>query len=296
MSKRNIKIATVQFAMGKIASDNEVNVIKHIHDAASQGADLILLPELHNHAYFCQSTDAQYFALAEAIPGRTTAKLGELAKQLNVVIVCSIFEKRAAGVYHNTAVVIENNGEIAGIYRKMHIPDDPGYYEKYYFTPGDIGFSPIQTSLGKLGVLVCWDQWFPEAARIMALSGAEILLFPTAIGWNPEDSVSEKERQLDAWVTIQRAHAIANGIPVAVSNRCGLEADPSKRSKGINFWGASFITGPFGEKLANSPRNCPSVMIAETSLSQIEIVRQTWPFLRDRRIDAYRGILKRHHD
>jgi len=296
MSNRVIKIGIVQFAMSKSTTDNEAAITQHIQYAAENGADLLLLPELHNHLYFCQQVDEKYFAYAESIPGPTTTRLGELAKQYGLVIVSSIFERRTAGLYHNTAVVIESDGEIAGMYRKMHIPDDPGYYEKYYFTPGDLGFTPIQTSVGKLGVLVCWDQWFPEAARIMALGGAEILLYPTAIGWDPRDSVAEQEHQLDAWITIQRAHAIANGIPVAVCNRFGREADPTNRSQGINFWGASFVAGPFGERLATAPNNASSVQIVETDLSQTASVRETWPFLRDRRIDAYRELQKRMHD
>ncbi len=296
MLKRMIKIATVQLSMCNNTKNNETNIAEHIQEAVELGANLIVLPELHNHTYFCQQINARYFSQAEPIPGRTTAKLGELAKQHNVVIVCSIFERRTPGLYHNTAVVIECNGSIAGMYRKMHIPDDPGYYEKYYFSPGDLGFTPIQTSLGKLGVLVCWDQWFPEAARIMALAGAEILLYPTAIGWDPSDSSAEQARQLSAWKTIQCSHAIANGIPVAVCNRHGLETDPSGQTHGINFWGTSFIADSLGEKLATAPQNASSILIAETDLSHISTTRHTWPFLRDRRIDAYRELLKKFHD
>lgn len=267
-----------------------------IRDAASRGAQLVLLQELHNSRYFCQTENSDNFDLAESIPGPSTTSFGRLAKELGVVIVTSLFEKRASGLYHNTAVVIDSDGSIAGRYRKMHIPDDPGYYEKFYFTPGDFGFTPIETSLGKLGLLVCWDQWFPEAARLMALAGAEILLYPTAIGWDPDDEEAEQARQRDAWQTIQRAHAIANGIPLMVSNRIGFEADPSNQARGIQFWGSSFIAGPQGEIMVQAPLDEASVEVAELDLERSEQVRRIWPYLRDRRIDAYSGLTKRYLD
>lgn len=267
-----------------------------IREAAAQGANCILLQELHATPYFCQTEDTSVFDLAETIPGPTTNQLAALAQELEVVIVASVFEKRAPGLYHNTAVVIEKNGEIAGTYRKMHIPDDPGYYEKFYFTPGDMGFGPIATSVGKLGVLVCWDQWYPEAARLMALAGADALLYPTAIGWDPKDTKKEKLRQKDAWITIQRAHAIANGIPVAVCNRSGFEPDPSGVLAGAEFWGHSFIAGPQGEILASAKDEEVAILTAEIDKSHSENVRRIWPFLRDRRIDAYDDLLKRYID
>jgi len=271
-------------------------IIQGIRDAAQQGAQLVLLQELHNTLYFCQQENESSFDLAETIPGPTTDKLGKLAKELGVVIVASVFEKRAAGIYHNTAVVIEQDGSLAGSYRKMHIPDDPGYYEKFYFTPGDRGFTPINTSLGKLGVLVCWDQWYPEAARLMALRGAEILLYPTAIGWEPGDDKEEQQRQLDSWMTIQRAHAIANGLPLLVCNRVGHEADPAQQTDGIQFWGNSFIAGPQGEILAQAGNNHSALLTSTIDLDRSEEVRRTWPFLRDRRIDAYQDLLLRYQD
>lgn len=264
-----------------------------IREAAKQGAQLVLLQELHTGLYFCQREELQHFDLAETIPGPSTEKLSQLARELNVVIVSSLFEKRAAGVYHNTSVVIEKDGSIAGKYRKMHIPDDPGYYEKYYFTPGDIGFAPISTSVGRIGVLICWDQWFPEAARLMALAGAEILLYPTAIGWIPEDDVNEQAQQREAWRTIQRAHAIANGIPVAVCNRVGVETVDDNH---IQFWGSSFICGPQGEILAEAPIDKETVLVSSISKLRTEQVRRMWPYLRDRRIDAYQGLLERYLD
>jgi N-carbamoylputrescine amidase len=265
--------------------------IAGIREAASLGAQLILLQELHTGFYFCQSEEHHQFDLAEPIPGPSTDKLGQIAAELNVVIVASLFEKRAPGVYHNTAVVIESDGSIAGKYRKMHIPDDPGYYEKFYFAPGDLGFKPIQTSLGRLGILVCWDQWFPEAARLMALAGADLLLYPTAIGWVPQDDASEQAQQRDAWITVQRAHAIANGLPVAVCNRIGVE---SKDGNHIQFWGSSFICGPQGEMLTQAPSDKEAVLVSKISKARTEQIRRLWPYLRDRRIDAYHGLLERY--
>jgi N-carbamoylputrescine amidase len=271
-------------------------IIQGIRDAAHQGAQLVLLQELHNTLYFCQQENESCFDLAETIPGPTTEKLAKLAKELGVIIVASVFERRTAGIYHNTAVVIEQDGSLAGSYRKMHIPDDPGYYEKFYFTPGDQGFIPINTSLGKLGVLVCWDQWYPEAARLMALRGAEILLYPTAIGWEPGDDKDEQQRQLDSWMTIQRAHAIANGLPLLVCNRVGHEADPAQQTDGIQFWGSSFIAGPQGELLAQASDDQSAILTSTIDLERSEKVRRTWPFLRDRRIDAYQDLLLRYQD
>lgn len=271
-------------------------IIQGIRNAAHQGAQLVLLQELHNTLYFCQQENESCFDLAETIPGPTTEKLGKLAKELGVVIVASVFEKRAAGLYHNTAVVMERDGSLAGSYRKMHIPDDPGYYEKFYFAPGDQGFTPINTSLGRLGVLVCWDQWYPEAARLMALRGADILLYPTAIGWEPNDDKDEQQRQIDSWITIQRAHAIANGLPLLVCNRVGHEADPAQQTDGIQFWGNSFIAGPQGEILAQADSNQSAILTYTIDLERSEKVRRTWPFLRDRRIDAYQDLILRYQD
>ena len=267
-----------------------------VRDAAKRGAKLVLLQELHAGPYFCQHEDTRYFDLAEPIPGPGTEYLGRLAKALGVVIVGSLFERRAAGVYHNTAVVLDSNGTLAGKYRKMHIPDDPGYYEKFYFTPGDLGFTPIKTSVGMLGVLVCWDQWYPEAARLMALAGADLLLYPTAIGWNPADDKAEQARQRDAWATVQRSHAVANGLPVVVANRIGFEKDPSGHTKGSQFWGSSFIAGPQGEIVAQAGSDKAEVLVADVDLAHSEAVRRIWPFLRDRRIDAYPDLLKRLRD
>jgi N-carbamoylputrescine amidase len=265
-----------------------------IREAKQQGAELILLQELHNSLYFCQTEDVTQFDLAEPIPGPSTDIFGQIARELNIVLVTSLFERRAPGLYHNTAVVFERDGNRAGHYRKMHIPDDPAFYEKFYFTPGDFGFTPIDTSVGRLGILVCWDQWFPEAARLMALAGADILLYPTAIGWDPQDSEAEKERQRDAWITIQRAHAIANGLPVLVANRVGFEASP--QGAGIQFWGSSFIVGPQGEFVAQAPTNKSTILVATVNKARSEQVRRIWPYLRDRRIDAYEGLLKRYLD
>ena len=252
-----------------------------------------MLQELHNGLYFCQTEDTQVFDQAETIPGPSTEEFGALAKELGIVLVLSLFEKRAPGLYHNTAVVLEKDGTIAGKYRKMHIPDDPAYYEKFYFTPGDLGFEPIETSVGKLGVLVCWDQWYPEAARLMAMKGAELLIYPTAIGWESSDTDEEKKRQLGAWVTIQRGHAVANGLPVITVNRTGHETDPSGQTNGIQFWGNSFVAGPQGELLAELPNNHEEVRVVEIDKARSENVRRWWPFFRDRRIDAFGGLTER---
>lgn len=280
----------------RASRENNLSVLLDaIREAASQGAELIQLPELHNHYYFCQMQDPNYFDLAESIPGPTTQQFSQAAKQHGIVISASIFEKRAPGIYHNTAVVFEKTGEIAGIYRKMHIPDDPGFMEKFYFTPGDLGFTPIQTSIGKLGVLICWDQWFPEAARLMTLAGADLLLYPTAIGWDPQDPVEEKNRQRDAWITIQRAHAIANGLPLVTCNRTGFEIHPKDPTCGIQFWGSSFIAGPQGEFLQQASVENSELIFAEVDLAHSETVRRIWPFLRDRRIDFYQDLSLRFH-
>ena len=276
--------------------DNIERLQKKIRECAEQGAQLVVLQELHNALYFCQEEDVNQFDLAEPIPGPSTESFGKLAKELGVVIVLSLFEKRAVGLYHNTAVVIEKDGSIAGKYRKMHIPDDPAYYEKFYFTPGDLGFNPIETSVGKLGVLVCWDQWYPEAARLMALAGAEILIYPTAIGWESTDTDDEKNRQLNAWIISQRGHAVANGLPVVSVNRVGYEEDPSGVTNGISFWGNSFVAGPQGEILLQFSNHDEEVKVVEVSMKRSEDVRRIWPFLRDRRIDAYGEILKRYRD
>jgi len=275
---------------------NRMKLTAGIEKCASQGAELVVLQELHDSLYFCQAEDTANFDLAVSIPGNATEFYGELAKRLQIVLVSSLFEKRAAGLYHNTAVVFEKDGTIAGTYRKMHIPDDPNYYEKFYFTPGDLGFKPIVTSLGKLGVLVCWDQWYPEAARLMALAGAQILIYPTAIGWTSNDGEPERKRQLDAWMTIQRSHAIANGIPVISVNRTGNEIDYSSNSQGIEFWGHSFAAGPQGELLAVAPQGEDTCLLVDIDLDHSENVRRWWPFLRDRRIDAYSDLDKRYLD
>ena len=267
-----------------------------VRDAAARGARLVMLQELHTGPYFCQHESTELFDLAETIPGPSTERLGALAAELGIVIVGSLFERRAAGLYHNTAVVLERDGSLAGLYRKMHIPDDPGYYEKFYFTPGDIGFEPIQTSVGKLGVLVCWDQWYPEGARLMALAGAELLLYPTAIGWVDEDAKDEQARQRDAWIISQRGHAVANGLPVISCNRVGHEADPSGVTSGITFWGSSFVAGPQGEILAEAPVDEATNLVVDVDMRRSEDVRRIWPFLRDRRIEAYGDILKRYRD
>ena len=269
---------------------------EEVTDLARRGAELIILSELHNSLYFCQVEDVNNFNLAEPIPGPSTDFYGALAKKLGVVMVISLFEKRAPGLYHNTAVVIEKDGTIAGKYRKMHIPDDPAYYEKFYFTPGDLGFHPIQTSVGKLGVLVCWDQWYPEAARLMALQGAEMLIYPTAIGYESTDTPEEQQRQRTAWTTVQRGHAVANGLPVVTVNRVGLEPDPSGQTNGIKFWGSSFVAGPQGELFYQASDNEEESLILDIDLGHSEQVRRWWPFLRDRRIEEYGGITKRFID
>jgi N-carbamoylputrescine amidase len=296
MPPKTLTVGLVQQACGADRAANLAASIAGIHDLASRGTQLILLPELHTSLYFCQTENPDQFDLAEPIPGPSTEELGAVARELGIVLVASLFERRAAGLYHNTAVVLERDGSIAGTYRKMHIPDDPGYYEKFYFTPGDLGFTPIDTSVGRLGVLVCWDQWYPEAARLMALAGAELLLYPTAIGWNPSDDEDERRRQWEAWIIIQRAHAVANGIPVVVCNRAGFEPDPSGQTTGAWFWGSSFIAGPQGELLATTPPDQPATLAVELDLSRSEQVRRVWPYLRDRRIDAYEGMLKRYLD
>ncbi len=276
--------------------DNKLRLAEKCRRLAQQGARLIVLQELHNALYFCQTEDVNLFDLAETIPGPSTEFFGNLARELDVVIVTSLFEKRAAGLYHNTAVVIECDGTIAGKYRKMHIPDDPAYYEKFYFTPGDLGFHPIDTSVGRLGVLVCWDQWYPEAARLMALQGAEMLVYPTAIGYESSDTKEEQERQREAWTTVQRGHAVANGLPVITVNRVGFEPDPSHQTGGIQFWGSSFVAGPQGELLFRASNDTECEHVVEVDLGRSEQVRRWWPFLRDRRIDKYGDILKRFVD
>ena len=272
---------------------NKQRLADSIRKAAGLGAQLIVLQELHNSLYFCQVESVYNFDLAEPIPGPSTAFYGQLAKELGVVLVTSLFERRAAGLYHNTAVVFEKDGSIAGRYRKMHIPDDPAYYEKFYFTPGDLGFHPIDTSVGRLGVLVCWDQWFPEAARLMALQGADLLIYPTAIGYESTDTKEEQERQREAWTTVQRGHAVANGLPVVAVNRVGFEPDPSHQTNGIQFWGSSFVAGPQGELLYRASNSEEALGIVDIDLAHSEQVRRWWPFLRDRRIDQYDNILKR---
>lgn len=290
-----MKVGIIQQANSSDINSNIINLQDKIRALANEGAELIVMQELHNGLYFCQTEDPDVFDQAETIPGLSTNIFGNLAKELGVVIVLSLFEKRAAGLYHNTAVVIEKDGTIAGTYRKMHIPDDPAYYEKFYFTPGDLGFHPIDTSVGRLGVLVCWDQWYPEAARLMAMSGAEVLIYPTAIGWESTDDDDEKQRQLDAWITIQRGHAVANGIPVIAVNRTGFESDPSGVTNGINFWGNSFICGPQGEFLYHADEG-EEKRIVEIDKKRTENVRRWWPFFRDRRIDDYDNLTKRWID
>lgn len=291
-----LRVGLVQQSCSEDREANLAATMAGIREAAAQGARLVLLQELHTSLYFCQSEDTRCFDLAEPIPGPSSDALSRLAAELGIVVVASLFERRAAGIYHNTAVVLDSDGRIAGKYRKMHLPDDPGYYEKFYFTPGDLGFSPIDTSAGRLGVLVCWDQWFPEAARLMALAGADLLLYPTAIGWDPRDDEPERLRQRDAWITVQRAHAVANGLPVLVCNRAGIEPDPSGQSPGIQFWGTSFIAGPQGEILTQAADSGPAVLVSNIDFTRAEQVRRIWPFLRDRRIDAYGDLLKRFRD
>ena len=289
-----MKIGIIQQQNTSDIEANRIKLIEKIRSCAQNGAELIILQELHNGLYFCQTEDTSQFDLAESIPGKSTEIFGQLANELQIVLVLSLFEKRAPGLYHNTAVVLEKDGTIAGKYRKMHIPDDPAYYEKFYFTPGDLGFKPIDTSVGRLGVLVCWDQWYPEAARLMALSGAELLIYPTAIGWESSDTEEEKLRQLDAWRTVQRGHAIANGLPVITVNRVGYEPDPSKQTNGIQFWGNSFIAGPQGELLCEFPNDKETIQVIDIDTEHSEQVRRWWPFLRDRRIDAFDDLTKRY--
>jgi N-carbamoylputrescine amidase len=296
MPRSPLTIALVQDTDRGSTAANLDSCEAAIREASAGGAGLVLLQELHNSAYFCQTEDPGRFDLAESIPGPTTERLGALAGELGVVIVGSLFERRAPGLYHNTAVVLDSDGRLAGIYRKMHIPDDPGYYEKFYFTPGDLGFEPIDTSVARLGVLVCWDQWYPEAARLMALAGADILLYPTAIGWDPQDSPEEQTRQLEAWMGIQRSHAIANALPVAACNRVGFEPDPSDATAGARFWGHSFVFGPQGERLAQAGDETPEILFAQVDPARTEQVRRLWPFLRDRRIDAYGDLVRRWRD
>jgi len=293
---RKIKIGYVQQHNTEEIADNERRIAEKIEQLASQGAQLVVLQELHRSLYFCQEENVDLFDLAETIPGESTKRYSELAKRLGIVIVTSLFEKRATGLYHNTAVVFDTDGSMAGKYRKMHIPDDPAYYEKFYFTPGDLGFKPIQTSLGKLGVLVCWDQWYPEAARLMALAGAEILIYPTAIGYSAADDEVEQQRQHMAWQTVQRGHAVANGLPVVAVNRVGYEADSSGVTDGITFWGTSFVAGPQGELLYESPSDAEDSPIVEVDMERSENVRRWWPFLRDRRVDKYDDITRRFID
>jgi len=293
---KTLKIGLIQQANTADLRYNLKKLSDNIAAVASHGAELVVLQELHNSLYFCQTEDTRLFDLAESVPGPSTGFYSELAAMHRVVLVTSLFEKRAPGLYHNTAVVFDKDGSIAGKYRKMHIPDDPAYYEKFYFTPGDIGFEPIQTSVGKLGVQVCWDQWYPEGARLMALKGAEILIYPTAIGWESTDTDEEKARQLGAWVTVQRGHAVANGLPVVAVNRVGHEPDPSGQTNGIQFWGNSFVAGPQGELLAVADNYKEQNMVVEVDMTRSENVRRWWPFLRDRRIDEFDALTKRFVD
>ena len=291
-----LKVGIIQQHNTADIDQNKKRLADKCRQLAEKGARLIVLQELHNSLYFCQTENVDLFDLAETIPGPSTEFFGQLARELGVVIVTSLFEKRAAGLYHNTAVVIEKDGSIAGKYRKMHIPDDPAYYEKFYFTPGDLGFHPINTSVGRLGVLVCWDQWYPEAARLMALQGAEMLIYPTAIGYESSDTKEEQERQREAWTTVQRGHAVANGLPVITVNRVGFEPDPSQQTGGIQFWGSSFVAGPQGELLFRAGNDDECEQVVEIDLARSEQVRRWWPFLRDRRIDKYEDILRRFVD
>ena len=290
-----MKIGIIQQSNSANVEENKQKLAENIRKVAAQGAELVVLQELHNSLYFCQVESTQNFDLAEPIPGPSTDFYGKIAAECNIVLVTSLFEARAKGLYHNTAVVFEKDGSIAGKYRKMHIPDDPAYYEKFYFTPGDIGFRPIRTSVGTLGVQVCWDQWYPEGARLMALRGADLLIYPTAIGWESSDTPEEQQRQLGAWQTVQRGHAVANGIPVIAVNRCGHEPDPSGMTNGIQFWGHTFIAGPQGEFLAHFGEQ-EECAVVEVSIERSESVRQWWPFLRDRRIEEYGTITKRYLD
>jgi N-carbamoylputrescine amidase len=291
-----LKAALIQQSCTDDKTANLAKTSEMIRQAAAGGASLVVLQELHAGPYFCQQEDPALFDQAETIPGETSQAIAALARQLGLVIVSSIFERRAAGLYHNTAVVFERDGSIAGSYRKMHIPDDPGFYEKFYFTPGDLGFNPIKTSLGNLGVLVCWDQWYPEAARLMALAGADLLIYPTAIGWDPADTEAEQSRQRDAWITVQRGHAVANGVPLLATNRVGYEPSTQHPETGIRFWGSSFAAGPQGEILAEASRDREEAVLVDIDVARSEQVRRIWPFLRDRRIDAYGDLLKRFRD
>ncbi len=291
-----LKVALIQQSCSDNQTETFAKTESMVRQAAADGAKLVVLQELHNGTYFCQTEATGQFDRAEPIPGPATERLGTLAKELGIVLITSLFERRAPGLYHNTAVVFEQDGSIAGIYRKMHIPDDPGFYEKFYFTPGDLGFTPISTSVGTLGVLVCWDQWYPEAARLMALAGADLLIYPTAIGWDPTDTPEEQQRQQDAWVTVQRGHAVANGLPVLSVNRVGFEASPDSQAGGIRFWGTSFIAGPQGELLAKGSTDTEEILTLELDLKRSETVRRIWPFLRDRRIDAYGDLTRRYRD
>ena len=295
MASRTLTVGVVQQRCGERRDENLAAGVAGIREAARRGARLVLLPELHALRYFCQTEDPALFDLAEPVPGPTTEALARVAAELHVVLVASVFERRAPGLHHNTAAVLDADGRLAGLYRKMHVPDDPGYYEKFYFAPGDLGFEPVTTSLGKLGVQVCWDQWYPEGARLMALRGADLLCYPTAIGWSSEDDPAEQARQREAWRTIQRAHAIANGLCVLVANRTGHEPDPSGRTDGIRFWGSSFVAGPQGEILAEAADD-PAVLVAELDLGRSEEVRRIWPYLRDRRVDAYGDLARRWRD
>lgn len=291
-----MKVGIIQLRCVKDTSANIEHICKSIREAAGKGAELVVLQELHNSLYFCQTEDTGMFDLAEPIPGPSTDIYGAMAKEMSIVIVTSLFERRAAGLYHNTAVVFEKDGSIAGKYRKMHIPDDPAYYEKFYFTPGDLGFHPIDTSVGKLGVQVCWDQWYPEGARLMALQGAELLIYPTAIGYESSDTPEEQERQREAWTTVQRGHAVANGLPVIAVNRTGHEPDPSGQTNGISFWGSSFVAGPQGEMLYRAPKDEEAITVVDIDMKRCENVRRWWPFLRDRRIEEFAPLTKRFID
>jgi len=296
MNKNELKVGLIQQACSANGYDNRQRLAEHIGAAAKEGAQLVVLQELHNTPYFCQVENVDNFDLAEPIPGPSTDFFGELARQHGIVLVISLFERRAPGLYHNTAVVLEKDGTIAGKHRKMHIPDDPAYYEKFYFTPGDMGFHPITTSVGKLGVQVCWDQWYPEGARLMALQGADLLIYPTAIGYESSDTPGEQTRQREAWTTVQRGHAVANGLPVITVNRVGHEADPSGQTKGITFWGSSFVAGPQGELLAQASTQDEEVVVVTVDLHRSECVRRWWPFLRDRRIEAFTDLTRRFID
>ena len=291
-----MKVGIIQQRNSSDIEGNRQSLITKIKDLAAQGAQLVVLPELHDSLYFCQVEDVNNFDLAVEIPGKETAQYAAVARECGIVLVTSMFEKRATGLYHNTAVVYDTDGSIAGQYRKMHIPDDPAYYEKFYFTPGDMGFHPIQTSLGKLGVMVCWDQWYPEGARLMAMRGAELLIYPTAIGYESSDTPDEQERQREAWTTVQRGHAVANGLPVITVNRVGLESDPSGQTNGIQFWGSSFVAGPQGELIYRAPNDTEDCHVIDIDMERSEQVRRWWPFLRDRRIDYYSDLDKRYLD